>query len=92
MHSDNDRLRLQLAARNADVSSLLDRAAQFERQSRKAQEELESIRLRMHAAATMTSALDSLPEVPMRLDHVPVQHRAHRPHRSELVCAAHFFN
>ena len=65
MYSDNDRLRSQLAARNADVSSLLDRAAQYERESRVAQDELESIRLRMHAAATAQSDLVNLPEAPM---------------------------
>lgn len=85
MYSDNDRLRSQLAARNADVSSLLERAAQYERQSRVAQDELESIRLRMHAAATTHSELDNLPEPPMRFDHIPGQQKA-RPHPSELVC------
>lgn len=85
MYSDNDRLRSQLAARNADVSSLLDRAAQYERQSRVAQDELESIRLRMHNAATTHSDLDTLPEAPMRYDHIPGQLGA-RTHPSELVC------
>ena len=85
MYSDNDRLRSQLAARNADVSSLLDRAAQYERESRVAQDELESIRLRMHAAATAQSDLVNLPEAPMRYDHVP-GHSGARPHPSELVC------
>lgn len=89
MYSDNDQLRLQLAARNADVNSLLDRAVQYERQSRVAQDELETVRLQMHAAATTRSELDTLPEVPMRFDHIPGQLGA-KHHPAELVCPAFF--
>ena len=44
MYSDNDRLRSELAARNADIKSLLERAAQYEQQSLVAKEELEAIK------------------------------------------------
>lgn len=91
MYSDTDRLRSELAARNADIKSLLERAAQYEQQSLVAKEELETIRMRMNAAEITRSELEPLPDAPMRFDHVPGQTRL-APHPSELVCFSHLLN
>lgn len=88
MSSDNERLRSQLAARNADITALLDRAAQYERQSRAAQDELEAVRQRMHAASVARSELEAAtppPDPPARFDHVPGQPGDHWRY-PELVC------